>query len=235
VTDVGAIQTETFQVRRTARIAMLAPRTGDFSHVRELWYVLHGYGMRAVPFLEHCRALDDGSRLVVAPEALSRFYEGNLPSHRTAVVGASWMTRDDRDHEIADYLGYLDDLHTMILARIGGAGPPITVLGFSQGGATAARWVASGRVAAERLVAWGSALPPELDIASAGSPLRRAETVFVVGAKDIFITPKIIDRELNRMRAANFPFRYVSFEGGHRMDDTTLREIADRHQPIANS
>ena len=48
--------------------------------------------------LLNCAPLDDGSRLIVAPEALSRFYLGEV-SQRPASerrVGASWMTREDR-------------------------------------------------------------------------------------------------------------------------------------------
>ena len=99
---------------------------------------------------------------IVAPEALSRFYDGDMQArmHRDAKVGASWMTREDRLSEIADYIAYLDAVHESILARLGGARRlPVTVLGFSQGGATAARWVASGgreRRAARRL---GLAVP----------------------------------------------------------------------------
>ena len=78
--------------------------------MRELWYVLHGYGQLAAPFLDDFRAIDDGTRLIVAPEALSRFYEGDVQArlHKDAKVGASWMTREDRDAEIADYVAYLD-------------------------------------------------------------------------------------------------------------------------------
>ena len=124
--------------------------------------------MRAVPFLEGFRAIADGTRLLVAPEALSRFYDGTLSpgAHKNASVVASWMTRDERESEIADYLAYLDTVHATITSRLGGAKPIVTVLGFSQGGATAARWVASGRVPAARLVVWGSAMAPELDVAA---------------------------------------------------------------------
>jgi predicted esterase len=198
--------------------------------VRELWYVLHGYGQLAAPFLGDFRAIDDGSRLIVAPEALSRFYEGDAQTrlHKDAKVGASWMTREDRESEIADYIAYLDTAHEAILARLGGAehAPAVTVLGFSQGAATAARWVASGRVNAARLVVWGSQLPPELDLADPGAPLRRAETVLVIGTTDVFATPKLVEKETARLRAANYPFRFVSFSGGHRMDDDTLRALA---------
>ena len=222
------VRTERLQVGRTALVAFLGPDGAGVPAAREVWYVLHGYAMRAAPFLESCRAIDDGSRLLVAPEALSRFYESDLraTSHRTAPVGASWMTRDERESEISDYLAYLDRLHELVTARLAGAAPKITVLGFSQGGAAAARWVATGRLAAARLLLWGAGLPPELDFAAPDSPLRRAETVFVVGTKDVFITPKVVEHELARLRAAGMPFRFVGFDGGHRLDDETLRMLA---------
>jgi predicted esterase len=212
-------------VRRTARVALLGPSA---SGVRELWYVLHGYGQLAASFLEDFRAIDDGTRLIVAPEALSRFYDGDAQArlHKDAAVGASWMTREDRESEIADYLVYLDTLHKTVLATVGAAEPPpVTVLGFSQGGATAARWVASGSVRAARLVLWGSQFPPELDLADSGAPLRRAQATLVIGTKDIFATPKIVAKETARLNDAGFPFRFVTFEGGHRLDDDTLRAL----------
>ena len=222
------VRTERLQVGRTALVAFLGPDGAGLPTVREVWYVLHGYAMRAAPFLEGCRAVDDGTRLLVAPEALSRFYEGDVraTSHRTARVGASWMTRDERESEISDYLEYLDRLHEMVIARLSGAAPKITVLGFSQGGAAAARWIAAGRLPSARLLLWGSGFPPELDLAAPDSPLRRAETVFVVGSKDVFITPKVVEQEFARLRAAGMPFRFVGFDGGHRLDDETLRMLA---------
>lgn len=221
------IRSVSIAVRRSARLALLGPREPA---VRELWYVLHGYGQLAAPFLEDFRAIDDGTRLIVAPEALSRFYEGDVQArlHKEAKVGASWMTREDRTAEIADYLAYLDTVHESMLASIAGAEhpPAITVLGFSQGGATAARWVASGRVNAARLVVWGSQFPPELDLADRDAPLRRAETTLVIGTTDIFATPKIVAKETARLTDAGFPFRFVTFHGGHRMDDDTLRALS---------
>lgn len=225
------IRTEPLAVRRTARVAKLGP---DAPASRELWYVLHGYGQLAAPFLEGCRAIDDGTRLIVAPEALSRFYDGDLPArlHKDAKVGASWMTREDRETEIADYIAYLDAVHASVLARFGAGAPPaITVLGFSQGGATAVRWVASGRVNAARLIVWGSQVPPETDLADPAAPIRRAQTVVVIGDTDVFATPKIVAKEKARFESANFPCRFVSFAGGHRLDDDTLRALARVRTP----
>jgi len=51
------------------------------------------------------------------------------------------MTREDRLHEIDDYVHYLDALHTKIVPQ----GATVTALGFSQGTATVCRWRRSER------------------------------------------------------------------------------------------
>ena len=228
---VTPIRVETFVTARSARVAMLGPETGT---VKELWYALHGYSELAPAFLERLRAIDDGTRLIVAPEALSRFYEGRIEDRvgkADAPVGASWMTREARESEIADYLAYLDGVHAMVKQRLAGMVPGVTVLGFSQGGSTGARWVASGSVPAARHILWGSSMPPDIDLATTGTPVRAPETVVVIGARDIYATPKVVARENSRLDAAGFPYRFVSFDGGHRLDDDVLRAIAGMTEP----
>ena len=44
------------------------------AETREIWFVVHGYGQLAEYFIRHFRGLDDGTRYIVAPEGLSRFY-----------------------------------------------------------------------------------------------------------------------------------------------------------------
>lgn len=210
-------------VPRTARYAAFGPAPAS---AREWWIAIHGYGQLAADFLAQCRALDDGRRLVVAPEALSRYYEpGSAITPAEARVGASWMTREDRLSEIADYLRYFD-----LLVESLGAGmttlPPIHVLGFSQGTATASRWVAAGRVPVSRLVCWGGLIAPELDLVSPGAPLRNTRVQLVLGSRDKFATPEDVAREQARLAAAGFSYEGITFEGGHRIDDATLSAIA---------
>src|SRR5712691_10353388 len=103
-----AITPHSIEVRRTARYFTLGPTHG---FPRELWIVCHGYGQLANRFLSHFSPLDDGTRLVVAPEGLSRFYVDPLSERRTQSVpriGASWMTKEARQSEIDDYIAYLD-------------------------------------------------------------------------------------------------------------------------------
>jgi predicted esterase len=135
------------------------------------------------------------------------------------------MTREDRQSEIADYLGYLD-----LLVESLGAGlpalPPIHVLGFSQGTATASRWVAAGTVPVARLVCWGGLIAPELDLVSPAAPLRNTRLQLVLGSRDQFATPDVVAREMSRLTEAGLPYEAITFDGGHRLDDATLSRIA---------
>lgn len=216
------IRTESIEVRRTALVASLGPPPGP--SVRELWYVLHGQSMRAVPFLETCRAIESPSRLIVAPEALSRYYDGPIAS-RDAPVAAIWMTRDERESEIHDYVRYLDDLHAHVTRQLGGATPVVTVLGFSQGGATSVRWVAGGNVKPARLIVWASSLPPEIAYGT-NRHIRAPKITYVCGTTDKYITPKVLANQLDILRAAKLAHATESFDGGHRLDNATLTRLA---------
>jgi predicted esterase len=192
--------------------------------------VLHGYGQLARDFLGGFEAIDDGTRLFVAPEALSRFYDTGAArsSHAEARVGASWMTREDREHEIEDTLGWLSRAHALVAGELAATeqkAVPLTVLGFSQGAAAASRWVARGAVRPSRLICWGAGIAPELAL-DAESPLGRTPCTVVVGTRDQFVPTERVEAERARLFAAGHPARFMSFEGGHRLDDETLRMLA---------
>ena len=214
------------QVPRSARYFTL----GDAGPAtREVWFVCHGYGQLAGRFLRHFDPLADGSRLVVAPEGLSRFYLGS-GAGRNDKIGASWMTREDRLSEIADYVRYLDALQAEILRDVGRGGSRdavrVRLLGFSQGTATVSRWAALGAVRPERMILWGGELPPDLDLAVAVERLRRVRLILVVGEHDQFITPKVVARDEARLREHGLPCEVRRFSGGHELDAGVLRELA---------
>ncbi len=184
----------------------------------------HGYGQLAARFLKRFEPIAEGRRLVVAPEALSRFYVGD-GEHREQPVGATWMTREDRLHEIADYVKYLDAVHAEV---VGGAAADVRVraLGFSQGAATASRWAALGTVRLDDLVLWGGELPPDLDLAGAAERLRRLRITIVAGKNDQYITPKVLAGIERRLTEGAIPFRTQTFPGGHEIDDAVLGQLA---------
>jgi len=205
-------------VPRSARYFTIGadPRTA-----REIWFVLHGYGQLAGRFLRHFVSLGDEQRAVVAPEGLSRFY---LESDARDKVGASWMTREDRLAEIDDYVHYLDVVFAEVTRERRPAGG-IHVLGFSQGTATASRWLVHGSASAERLILWGGEIPPDLDLARASERWERTTLLFVAGSGDQFITPKVLARDEQRLKDHDIAYRVERFEGGHEVVPEVLQRI----------
>lgn len=190
---------------------------------REVWFVLHGYGQLAARFLTAFEPINDGARLIVAPEALSRFYV----DHSERKVGASWMTREDRLAEIADYVPYLDAVFRDALGTLERSAVTVHVVGFSQGAATASRWAAQGAARPDRLILWGGEVPPDLplDQPEARDRLSRAQLTLVLGSNDAYITPKVLARDTGRLDAAGVAYRVVRYDGGHEIVPGVLRDL----------
>ena len=223
------------EVPRTARYYTV----GDRATARAVWLALHGYGQLAGYFARHFaeHAGPGSGRLVVAPEALSRFYvareRGPAAGETTgapARVGATWMTREDRLAEIADYVRYLDRALDAATEGLDLAAVPTGVLAFSQGAATGARWLAhrhqNGLLVPSRLVVWGGALPHDYDLTGAdGDALRATRLTLVVGDADEFATPALVAEQERRLTEAGVAYELVRYAGGHRLDGAVLGRV----------
>ena len=215
------------QVQRTARYWTL----GDPTVAKEVWVVLHGYNQLARRFLRRFEPINDGQRLIVAPEALSRFYVAHERGRHgsEALVGATWMTCEDRLAEISDYVGYLDRLADAVRQEVrtsAGLALPLTVLGFSQGVATAARWVTQGSVRPNNLYFWGDFTPPDLDLPKAREAFASADVVMVRGSEDRALDPELGKAEEVRLAEAEISYRLVTYPGGHDIDAGALGSLA---------
>lgn len=211
-------------VRRTARYYLVGEMSPE---VEDVWFAIHGYGQLAGDFAREFAVIEDPKRLVVVPEALSRFY---IPADSgfhgpDAKIGATWMTREDRDLEIADYIAYLDSLYDEIMREIGDRPVRVTVLGFSQGGATANRWVTRGKVRTDRLLMWGCLLATDSDLQEAAEFFKKVALTLIYGTRDQFASTKMISEYEKLLVEKSVPFQVKSFEGGHRMDRETLRKL----------
>jgi predicted esterase len=207
------MQEHTLHTGRTARYYTLGAPRG----AREVWFVLHGYGQLAARFLERFRPIAGEDRCLVAAEGLSRFYLTENPAERR--VGASWMTREDRLHEIDDYVRYLDAVY----AAVAPEAATVTVVGFSQGAATACRWAALGSSRIDRVIVWGGEVPPDLDVRR----LRPRRLLLVYGDQDQYFTPKIVSATEARLRDAQVGYELVPFAGGHEIAATVLQRLTE--------
>ena len=225
------------RVARTARYYMLG---GRGEGVAEAWFALHGYRQAARRFARRFEVLDAPERIVVVPEALSRFYVDpspgrHGPEHR---VGASWMTREDRDNEIADYVAYLDALATEVPASSAPAVRRRVVLGFSQGAHTASRWVMLGRTAVHELVLWGAGLATDLSRDALAAGLEGVHVTFVRGARDKFRDRREEVAQDALLEELGVSFDVLSFHGRHEIAPEPLLDIAScrgRRGPAARA
>lgn len=199
--------------------------------IRDVWFVCHGYGQLASDFIPEFETIADPARLIVAPEALSRYYVATGPEfHSTeSKVAATWMTREDRENEIADYVSYLDTLYDEIMSKMNAQKVSVTVLGFSQGGATANRWVTRGRARVQRLIMWGALLATDADLNQAAAFFRNVSLVIVYGKRDQYADEGMIANYEKLLKEKGIPFELITFDGGHRMDRETLRRLAEDH------
>lgn len=224
-TDTKNAQSHHLEIRKTARYFSLGALSAD---TREIWFVVHGYGQLAEYFIRHFRGLDDGTRYIVAPEGLSRFYVKEWTR-----VGATWTTKEDRDAEVQDYLAYLKSLEARIFEEFeknGGKRENVGIwaLGFSQGVTTLTRWILRGGLAADRLICWAGGFPAEIDLAAHKALFERMKTTFVIGTEDEFITPDVLAKQQAAIAEAELYLDFVSFEGPHVMNAEVLSEVVQK-------
>lgn len=195
--------------------------------VREVWFALHGHAQLSAYFIRHFAGLASPTRLIVAPEGLNRFYmeATSWKGAGQARVGATWMTREDRLSEIADYVAYLDALHALVFATVPREKAKLVVLGFSQGVATACRWLAQAKARADTLIMWAGPLPTELDAESV-NPLRATRIIRVLGDADKTADAETRETEEARMTALGLKSEMVRFPGGHQLDAGVLEKLA---------
>lgn len=207
----------------TSRRARYYTIGGGTQPLEEVWIVLHGLGQLASVFITYFQSIATAGRLIVAPEALNRYYITPGTSGRTAdaTVGTTWMTRLDRENEIADYVDFLDAVYRETALNAS----RVTALGFSQGVATAARWVAKGTSRVDRLIAWAGQLPPDVDVALYAK--LSGGVTLVAGTEDEYAPWIREGTHDERFATAGITPVTVRFEGGHRMDRPTLDAIAN--------
>lgn len=185
---------------------------------RHVWFVLHGYGQLAEYFIRKFEHISDGQTYIVAPEALSRFYlNGN-----SGRVGASWMTREERLTEIEDYVAYLDSMYKTVFQHHSPNNVRVTVLGFSQGTATACRWITQGTLRYDRLILWAGYFANGILDVIDPDRLPTSDTYFVYGNEDEFLNQLDPKAYLAKLKT-DLPFlKVLEYDGGHAIDAEIL-------------
>ena len=207
------------EVKKTARIHLL----GNDLNPSVIWFVLHGYGHLSTYFIKKFECLNLEKTLIVAPEGLHRFYL----SGQSGRVGASWMTKEERLEDIKDYVNYLDDLDENIMKRIH-SNPKKVVLGFSQGAATASRWIAKGKVTPDIFVLWASVFPPDMDFESDRIKFNSPRTILVQGNEDEYYTTDHFETHQKELNTYNIHYQTIKYKGKHNIYNEPLIDIQNQ-------
>jgi predicted esterase len=207
------MQSHHITVSKTAKYHTLGTLN---ENTREVWFVIHGFAQLAETYLNSFAALDNGERFFIAPEALNRFYlKVGKPE-----VGATWMTREDRDAEIADYVAYLNTLYDSI--SLGEHKPKIVVLGFSQGVATVSRWLYKNPRKVDTLIFYAGEPANELQTTESISTFNKTNNYFIWGNEDQFVN----DSNIQKFKDLLVNFEFISFEGKHEISPDALLHIS---------
>jgi len=198
-----------FQVPKTARYFLNAEPKNQHT----IWLVFHGYGQLSKYFIQKFEFLDPEENLIVAPEGLHRFY---LEGFRGR-VGASWMTKEDRLHDISDSNSMLDVLLSEIQGQFENQ-PKLRIIAFSQGVATASRWVLNSNVQTSQMILWGGVFPPDFDCDAHGQKLVDLDLKVVVGVDDEFYQNERQQALHEALDQGEIPYELHVVTGKHDID-----------------
>ncbi len=205
------------EIRKTARYFLSAESKGKFSKV---CFALHGYGQLASFFCKKLenKALQD--TLFICPEGLHRFYLKDSSGR----VGSSWMTKEDRLEDISDYVKYLDQLYLEFKPIFSGV-KKVGILGFSQGVATACRWLSFSEYKFDFLINWAGAFPPDLPFEKAIHKMENIACWMVLGNEDEYISGDQFKEHLANLENRGFHPISKSFKGNHSINVEVLQDI----------
>ena len=161
----------------------------------------HGYGETAEDHLAALESIPRTDRWTLAAvQALHPFYT------RFGKVVASWMTKLDREHAIADNTAYAAAAAEAIRKKTGATGP-LVFAGFSQGVAMAYR--AAAAVPCDGLIALAGDVPPDVD------PAALPAVLLGRGLGDEWYDEAKMTADLERLRPAGVAIETCVFDGGH--------------------
>ena len=194
---------------------------------RQVWIVLHGYGQMAQFFIKKFQSLAEQNIYVIAPEGLSRFYLSELTDQgrKDNKVGSTWMTRENREMDIRNYVTYLDTVFAKELNAFSHL--PISLVGFSQGSATAVRWAIQGNVRFDKLILWAGIFPPDMDFNAGHNKLKDKKTYLVVGKEDPYLNEaRIKEFDELALKIGNQPEK-IFFEGRHEISESVFPQLIE--------
>lgn len=187
---------------------------------KNIWFIFHGYGQLADEFAKSFSELISEENCLIFPQGLSRFYLKGIGNK----IGANWMTSQDRDIDISNYLSYINQIfeHEVepYIENI-----KLNILGFSQGGHTASRWIYNSNIAYNKFVLWGSNLAHEIDKKKISESFSHGNNLILTGDQDRFITVDRLKKMKLKYAKIGFNYQTIEYHGGHDIYPEILKKI----------
>ncbi len=186
---------------------------------RYVWVCLHGYGQLGKFFIQRFEFLDPALHFVVVPEGLNRFYFEGVNEKPVA----SWMTKEDRLDEIADYVLYLEALRN----KIGwerNKNVKIIYFGFSQGVTTLLRWLQNIAPRADYLLLWAGGIPDDILFEHRRNYFRQIVCHYFLGDADPYIKSAMLEEKKDLVDASGLDVNLKLYKGDHRIEPNVLMQ-----------
>ena len=183
-----------------------------------VWICLHGYGGLGKYFIRHFEFLDPVKNLVIVPEGLNRYYSEGL----NARPAASWMTKEDRLDEIADYIQFLEALRSK-LSWDKNPAIQIIYIGFSQGATTLIRWLNVIHPRADYLLMWAGNIPEDLLYDESRSYFSKIKSHYFIGDRDQYRKPDDVSQLQTMIERTGMNIEVHHYSGEHKIDEEVLQ------------
>ena len=180
------------------------------AETKKIWIIFHGYGQLAGEFADFFTPLIAEDTYIIFPQGLSKFYLKGVDNK----IGANWMTAHDRELDIENYISYLNNIFTLEIKPIA-SHISLNIIGFSQGGHTASRWIYHSNIKYEKLILWGSSLANEIDGKLVAKSFSHGKNIVVLGDQDRFIDETQLEQVKTRYVKIGFKYQLVEYHGGH--------------------
>ncbi|MBK9593769.1 MAG: hypothetical protein IPO32_20580 [Crocinitomicaceae bacterium] len=139
-------------------------------------------------------------------------------------VGASWMTKENREDDIKNYIQYLETLLKKIAHE--NQYEKKCLLGFSQGGATASRLIGASQQKFDAFLLWAAVFPPDMERQNFGK-FNVSKNYLIIGDEDPYYSVEVIVHEKEKLKETGMKFEVVPFNGKHTIHAETLKKILD--------
>jgi predicted esterase len=185
-------------------------------HSRGTLVGFHGYKENAAIQMDVLQRIA-GSRAfgLISIQGLHRFYS------KGGEVVANWMTKQDREHAIADNVDYVGRVLHAVADEVGITRPMIYV-GFSQGVAMAVRAAAFVQRPCDGIIAVASDVPPDVVPVLGTLP----PVLYARGKQDELYGGEQAAKDLHVLRSGGVRVTEYVFDGGHLWTPAMIEQSA---------